>query len=126
MNSFICIHYKEIIILRENESNIVMDIKIHQFVNKDTWQLHLALHANNVLLGVAFANLGNSKYDNETVIAAIQSLKNEYYNAIGSPMRYQNGKLIFLPADPGLIMKESYKHPEMEFAHVSNKGKAVA
>ncbi|MDY0387279.1 MAG: hypothetical protein RBT65_09150 [Methanolobus sp.] len=112
--------------MRENESNIVMDIKIHQFVNKDTWHLHLALHANNVLLGVAFANLGNSEYDNETVIAAIQSLKNEYYKAIGSPMRYQNGKLIFLPADPGLIMKELYKHPEMEFAHVSNKGKAVA
>lgn len=112
--------------MRENEGNIVMDIKIHQFVNKDTWHLHLALHANNVLLGVAFANLGNSKYDNETVIAAIQSLKNEYYKAIGSPMRYQNGKLIFLPADPGSIIKESHKHPEMEFTHVSNKGGTVA
>ncbi|WP_342305468.1 hypothetical protein [Methanolobus sp. ZRKC5] len=112
--------------MRENESNMVMDIKIHEFVNKDTWHLHLALHANNVLLGVAFANLGNSKYDNETVIAAIQSLKNEYYKAIGSPMRYKDGKLTFLPADPGLIIKESHKHPEMEFAHVSNTDRSVA
>nr|WP_319508052.1 hypothetical protein [uncultured Methanolobus sp.] len=114
--------------MRENESNMVMDIKIHEFVNKDTWHLHLALHANNVLLGVASANLGNSKYDNETVVAAIQSLKNEYYKAIGSPMRYQCGRLIFLPADPGLVAKESHVTPEMKMKHtsISNTGKAVA
>ncbi len=112
--------------MRENESNLVMDLQVHEFVDKDTWHLHLALHANNVLLGVAFANLGNSKYDNETVIAAIQSLKNEYYKAIGSPMRYQKGSLTFLPADPGLVAKESHKIPDMEMTHVSNTGKAVA
>lgn len=112
--------------MRENESNMVMDIKIHEFVNKDTWHLHLALHANNVLLGVAFANLGNSKYDNETVVAAIQSLKNEYYKAIGSPMRYQYGRLTFLPADPGLVAKESHLKPEVRIRDVSDTGKAVA
>jgi hypothetical protein len=125
---FCAVNYKEIVSLRENESNIVMDIKIHEFVNKDTWHLHLALHANNVLLGVASANLGNSKYDNETVVAAIQSLKNEYYKAIGSPMRFQCGKLTFLPADPGLVAKESHVTPEMKMKHtsISNTGKAVA
>ncbi|WP_094226631.1 hypothetical protein [Methanolobus psychrotolerans] len=112
--------------MRETESNMVMDIKVHEFVDKDTWHLHLALHANNVLLGVAFANLGNSKYDYETVIAAIQSLKNEYYKAIGSPMRYQEGRIIFLPADPGLVAKESQKVHGTEMAHVPYAGKAVA
>jgi hypothetical protein len=111
--------------LRENESNLVMDIKIHEFVDKDTWQLHLALHANNLLLGVAFANLGNSKYDNETVVAAIQSLKNEYYKAIGSPMRYKDGSLTFLPADPGIIAKKSLD-TSMEMEHVCTAEKAVA
>jgi hypothetical protein len=105
---------------------MVMDIKVHEFVNKDTWNLHLALHANNVLLGVAFANLGSSKYDNETVVAAIQSLKNEYYKAIGSPMRYQDGRLTFLPADPGIIARESQNKPEIEVKHVPRIGDAVA
>jgi hypothetical protein len=125
-NVLIAINYKEIVTLRENESNLVMDIKIHEFVDKDTWHLHLALHANNMLLGVAFANLGNSKYDNETVVAAIQSLKNEYYKAIGSPMRYRNGSLTFLPADPGIVAKESQIASEMEMKHVCSPEKAVA
>ncbi|MDK2940116.1 MAG: hypothetical protein PWQ51_2281 [Methanolobus sp.] len=125
-NVVIAVNYKEIVTLRENESNLVMDIKIHEFVDKDTWQLHLALHANNLLLGVAFANLGNSKYDNETVVAAIQSLKNEYYKAIGSPMRYKNGSLTFLPADPGIVAKKSQKTSEMEIKHVCTTEKAVA
>ncbi len=122
----VAVNYKEIVILRENESNLVMDIKVHEFVDKDTWHLHLALHANNILLGVAFANIGNSRYDNETVVAAIQSLKNEYYKAIGSPMRYMNGSLRFLPADPGMIAKESLKELEMEVSYVPETGKAVA
>ncbi|MDG6244072.1 MAG: hypothetical protein QCH31_06730 [Methanolobus sp.] len=112
--------------MRENESNMVMDIKIHEFVNKDTWNLHLALHANNVLLGVAFANIGNSKYDNETVVAAIQSLKNEYYKAIGSPMRYQDGSLTFLPADPGIIARGSQDKNEMDTKNVPFADKVVA
>lgn len=124
-NVVIAVNYKEIVTLRENESNLVMDIKIHEFVDKDTWHLHLALHANNLLLGVAFANLGNSKYDNETVVAAIQSLKNEYYKAIGSPMRYKDGSLTFLPADPGIVAKESLK-TSMEMKHVCTAEKAVA
>ncbi|SFM20531.1 hypothetical protein SAMN04488696_0340 [Methanolobus profundi] len=122
----IAVNYKEIVTLREDESNLVMDIKVHEFVNKDTWQLHLALHANGVLIGVAFANPGNTKYDNETVVAAMQSLKNDYYEAIGSPMRYQEGKLTFLPADQGLIAKRSHMTPEMEMEHASHTGKTVA
>jgi len=78
-----------------------MDVKVHEFVNKDTWHLHLALHVNDTLVGVSSANLGSSRYDYETVVAALQSLKNDYYNAIGSPMRYSEGKLVYLPADQG-------------------------
>ena len=81
--------------------DLVMDIKIHEFVNKDTWHLHLALHVNDTLVGVSSANLGSSKSDYETVVAAMQSLKNDYFNAIGSPMRYSEGKLVYLPADQG-------------------------
>ncbi|MEZ5333840.1 MAG: hypothetical protein R2741_00635 [Methanolobus sp.] len=112
--------------MRENESNLIMDIKVHEFVNKDTWHLHLALHVNDVLLGVASANLGNSKYDKETVVAAMQSLKNEYYKAIGSPMRYEKGKLIFLPADQGIISRKSQTKAEMETGYTSGTTSAVA
>ncbi|WP_340818666.1 hypothetical protein [Methanolobus sp. WCC4] len=112
--------------MREDESNLVMDIKVHEFVNRDTWQLHLALHVNGVLIGVEFANPGNTKYDNETVIAAMQSLKNGYYEAIGSPMRYQEGKLTFLPADQGLVAKWSQMTPAMEVTHASGTEKRVA
>ncbi|WP_292466187.1 hypothetical protein [Methanolobus sp.] len=112
--------------MRENESNMVMDIKVHEFVNKDTWHLHLALHVNDVLLGVAAANLGSTECDNETVVAAMQSLKNEYYDAIGSPMRYKDGKLIFLPADQGLLAKKSQKTSVLGIQHVSNAEKRVA
>lgn len=80
---------------------LVMDVKVHEFVNKDTWHLHLALHVNDTLVGVSSANLGSSKSDYETVVAALQSLKNDYYSAIGSPMRYSEGKLVYLPADQG-------------------------
>ncbi|KXS42287.1 MAG: hypothetical protein AWU59_1701 [Methanolobus sp. T82-4] len=92
---------KEIYVLRENIIGLVMDVKVHEFVNKDTWHLHLALHVNDTLVGVSSANLGSSRYDYETVVAALQSLKNDYYNAIGSPMRYSEGKLVYLPADQG-------------------------
>lgn len=81
-------------------------IAIHEFVDHDTWSLHLALHANGVLVGTASAKLGNSKYDQETVVAAMQCLKNEYFKAIGSPMRYENGKIIFLAPDNGMSMKK--------------------
>ncbi|WP_406657191.1 hypothetical protein V7O62_01185 [Methanolobus sp. ZRKC2] len=87
--------------MRENMFDLVMDIKVHEFVNKDTWHLHLALHVNDTLVGISSANLGSSKYDYETVIAALQSLKNDYFIAIGSPMRYSEGKLVYLPADQG-------------------------
>ncbi len=116
----------EIVILRENEINLVMDIKIHEFVNRDTWNLHLALHANNLLLGVAFANLGSSKHDKETVVAAIQSLKNEYYKAIGSPMRYQNGSLTFLPADPGMSAKELHNRTYVKNRYLNFEEQVVA
>lgn len=122
----VAVNYKEIVTMREDESNLVMNIKVHEFVNKDTWQLHLALHANDVLIGVAFANPGNTKYDNETVVAAMQCLKNDYYEAIGSPMRYHEGKLIFLPADQGLIAKWSHTTPEMKMQHASSPGRTVA
>lgn len=112
--------------MRETESNLVMDIKVHEFVNKDTWNLHLALHVNDILLGVAFANIGNTKHDTETVVAAMQSLKNEYYKAIGSPMRYENGRLIFLPADPGIISRQSQQKASLELNYASGTGKAVA
>jgi hypothetical protein len=62
------------------------------------------LHANDILIGTASAKLGNSKYDQETVVAAMQYLKNEYFKAIGSPMRYENGKLIFLAPHKGISM----------------------
>lgn len=84
-------------------------ITIHEFVDHDTWSLHLALHANGVLVGTASAKLGNSKYDQETVVAAMQCLKNEYFKAIGSPMRYENGKLIFLAPDNGISMEKRDK-----------------
>lgn len=58
----------------------------------------------HILIGTASAKLGNSKYDQETVVAAMQYLKNEYFEAIGSPMRYENGKLIFLAPHKGISM----------------------
>lgn len=82
-----------------------MHITIHEFVDHDTWSLHLALHANSVLVGTASAKLGNSKHDQETVVAAMQCLKNDYFKAIGSPMRYENGKLIFLAPDNGMSVE---------------------
>jgi hypothetical protein len=93
--------------MRGNGSNMIMDIKVHEFVNKSTWKLHLALHVNDIFVGMAKANMGNSIYDNETVVAAMKCLKNEYFKAIGSPMRYDDGKLIILPADEGI---EARKH----------------
>lgn len=84
-------------------------ITIHEFVDRDTWSLRLALHANGVLVGTAFAKLGTSKYDQETVVAAVQSLKNDYFRAIGSPMRYENGKLIFLKPDNGASTEKTAK-----------------
>lgn len=79
-------------------------VTLHQFVDHDTWSLYLTLHANDILIGTASAKLGNSKYDQETVVAAMQYLKNEYFKAIGSPMRYENGKLIFLAPHKGTSM----------------------
>ncbi len=84
-------------------------ITLHQFVDHDTWSLYLTLHANDFLIGTASAKLGTSKCDQETVVAAMQYLKNEYFKAIGSPMRYENGKLAFLAPDNGILMeKETY------------------
>jgi hypothetical protein len=80
-------------------------LMMHEFVDHDTWSLRLTLHANGVLLGTAYAKMGNSRHDQETVIAAVQCLKNDYFKAIGSPMRYENGKLIFLDADCGNASK---------------------
>ncbi len=94
--------------MRENESNLVFNIKVHEFVNKSTWNLHLALHVNDLLIGIAKANLGNSVYDYETVVAAMKCLKNEYFKAIGSPMRYRDGNLIFLPADQGIEARNEH------------------
>ena len=81
-------------------------IAIHEFVDHDTWSLHLALHVNGVLVGTASAKPGNSKYDQETVVAALHCLKNDYFRAIGSPMRYENGKLIFLKPDNGMALRK--------------------
>ena len=89
--------------MREIESNMILDIKVHEFVNKSTWNLHLALHVNNTLVSTAKANLGNSACDYETVVAAMKKLKNDYFKAIGSPMRYRDGKLVFMPADQGML-----------------------
>lgn len=77
-------------------------LTIHEFVDHDTWSLRLTILANGILVGTASAKLGNSKYDQETVVAAMQCLKNDYFKAIGSPMRYENGKLIFLAPDHGI------------------------
>ncbi len=94
--------------MRENESNMILDIKIHEFENRSTWNLHLALHVNDILIGIAKANLGSSVYDDETVVAALKCLKNDYFKAIGSPMRYRDGKLVFLPADRGIEARKHY------------------
>jgi hypothetical protein len=84
-----------------------MDIMVHEFLNKDTWELHLTLHVNDTLIGISSAKAGRSSRDYETVVAAMQSLKNDYYVAIGSPMRYLEGKLVYLPADKGLASKQT-------------------
>ncbi|WP_370572190.1 hypothetical protein [Methanomethylovorans sp.] len=89
-----------------NEEMPYIPITIHEFVDHDTWSLHLALHANGILVGTASAKLGNSKYDQETVVAAMQCLKNDYFKAIGSPMRYENGKLLFLAPDNGMSIEK--------------------
>ena len=102
--------------MREFESNMVMDVKIHEFINKDVWNLHMAIHINDVLVGTASAKLGCSASDSETVVAALKSLKNDYYKAIGSPMRYKDGKLVFLPADPGM---EARKKKDVKIEGIS-------
>ena len=93
----------------EDEGLPSVTIAIHEFVDHDTWSLHLALHVNGVLVGTASAKPGNSKYDQETVVAALHCLKNDYFRAIGSPMRYENGKLIFLKPDNGIAMGKRTK-----------------
>ncbi|WP_321417921.1 hypothetical protein [uncultured Methanomethylovorans sp.] len=88
-------------------------ITLHQFVDHDTWSLYLTLHANDILIGTASAKLGTSKCDQETVVAAMQYLKNEYFKVIGSPMRYENGKLAFLAPDNGILMEDrAYLHSD--------------
>jgi hypothetical protein len=97
--------------LREDNNSLVMDVMVHEFVNKDTWSLHLALQVNDTLVGTASAKTGSSSSDYETVVAAMQSLKNDYYAAIGSPMRYSEGKLVYLPADPKPAPERAYIAP---------------
>ncbi|WP_406662102.1 hypothetical protein V7O66_05805 [Methanolobus sp. ZRKC3] len=112
--------------MREDESNISMNIQVHEFINKNTWSLHLALHVNNVFVGTASANPGNSRYDNETVVAAMKCLKNHYFKTIGSPMRYKDGKLVFLPADQGI---EASSDQEIAVEHLKTipaSGQAAA
>lgn len=92
-------------------------ITIHEFVDHDTWSLYLTIHANGILVGTASAKLGNSKYDQETVVAAMQCLKNDYYKAIGSPMRYQNGKIVFLASDNGMSVQ---KRNELQISRQKN------
>ena len=84
-------------------------IIVHEFV--DPLDLHF-LHVNDVVVGTASAKLGNSKFDQETVVAAMYCLKNDYFKAIGSPMRYENGKLTFLKPDNGMT-KEKGKKTQM-------------
>ncbi|WP_135389518.1 hypothetical protein [Methanolobus halotolerans] len=105
-----------------------MDIKVHEFLNKDTWNLHFALHVNDMLVGVSSASPGSSRYDYETVVAALQSLKNDYYLAIGSPMRYSEGKLVYLLADQGKgRCKNDIMDIESEnYAHVINPTVALS
>ena len=93
----------------EHEGLPSVTITIHEFVDRDTWSLHLALHVNGVLVGTASAKPGNSKYDQETVVAAMHCLTNDYFRAIGSPMRYENGKLIFLKPDNGIALGKGIK-----------------
>lgn|GEM_PF-5546986 len=97
--------------MREGNSSLVMDVMVHEFVNKDTWSLHLALQVNDTLVGTASAKTGSSSSDYETVVAAMQSLKNDYYAAIGSPMRYFEGKLVYLPADPKPVAERAHIDP---------------
>lgn len=97
---------------QEDEGLPFVIIMVHEFVDRHTWSLHLALHVNDVVVGTASAKLGNSKYDQETVVAAMYCLKNDYFKAIGSPMRYENGKLTFLKPDNGMT-KEKGKKTQM-------------
>ena len=93
--------------MKYTDGSLLMDIMVHEFLNKDTWELHLTLHVNDTLIGISSAKAGRSSRDYETVVAAMQSLKNDYYVAIGSPMRYLEGKLVYLPADKGLASKQT-------------------
>lgn len=103
------VHMETDYLYHEDEGLPSVTIKIHEFVDHDTWSLHLALHVNGVLVGTASAKMGNSKYDQETVVAALHCLKNDYFRAIGSPMRYENGKLIFLKPDNGIAIGKRTK-----------------
>ena len=119
------VRYKEIV-LKDTDSSLVMNIMVHEFLNKDTWELHLTLQVNNTLVGIASAKTGRSSRDYETVVAAMQSLKNDYYVAIGSPMRYSEGKLVYLPADEGLASKRTNTAPLISANRVQTSDQMMA
>lgn len=112
--------------MKYTDGSLLMDIMVHEFLNKDTWELHLTLHVNDILVGISSAKAGISSRDYETVVAAMQSLKNDYYVAIGSPMRYSEGKLVYLPADEGLASKRTNTAPLISANRVQTSDQMMA